>query len=105
MWSWSTYATNHEIICDNQDSDMSEAIVEPVARCSQRVRRPPDFYGVRVNVNSAQLEEPTTMEEAIAGPDKERWYEAMENEMRSLRENDVYELVELPKDRSPVGGF
>ena len=97
------YATDHEIICDNQDSDMSEAIVEPVARCSQRVRQPPDFYGVRVNVTNAQLEEPTTLEEAIAGPDKERWYEAMENEMKSLRENDVYELVELPKDRSPVG--
>ena len=53
--------------------------------------------------SEGQLEEPTTLEEAIVGPDKERWYEAIENEMRSLRENDVYELVELPKDRSPVG--
>ena len=31
------------------------------------------------------------------------WADAMKAEIDSLHENDVWELVELPKDRKPVG--
>jgi hypothetical protein len=39
---------------------------EPVLRRSERERQPPDYYGVRVNVASEVLNEPTSMTEALA---------------------------------------
>ena len=36
-------------------------------------------------------------------PERDKWMEAMEREMASLKANDVYDLVELPKDRKVVG--
>ena len=41
--------------------------------------------------------------EALSGPSKPKWQEAMEKEMESLYCNDVWELVELPKDPKAVG--
>ena len=36
-------------------------------------------------------------------PERDKWMEAMEKEMASLKANDVYDLVELPKDRKVLG--
>jgi len=58
---------------------------------------------VRINAANVQLEEPITVKEAISGPDEEKWLEVMENQMRSLRENDIYELVELKFRWKQVG--
>ena len=38
-------------------------------------------------------------QESAAGPDKERWEAAMKTEMTTLRENDVWDLVELPVEK------
>ena len=43
------------------------------------------------------------MTEALNGPDKIKWTNAIEKEMNLLSKNDVWELVELPKDRKSVG--
>ena len=43
------------------------------------------------------------MSEAFNSKEKEKWKKAMEKEMKSLRVNDVWDLVELPKDRKAVG--
>ena len=72
-------------------------------RRSSRSRQPPDFYGIRVNVASEIFDEPTSMTEALASPDKMKWTEAMETEMESLHKNEVCDLVKLPKDRRAVG--
>ena len=72
-------------------------------RRSSRSRQPPDFYGIRVNVASEIFDEPTSINEALASPDKRKWTEAMEKEMESLHKNKVWDLVKLPKDRKAVG--
>ena len=36
-------------------------------------------------------------------PERDKWMQAMEREMASLKANNVYDLVELPKDRKVVG--
>ena len=72
-------------------------------RRSERQRKPPDFYGIRVNMCSEKPSEPVTMEEAIACTEKAEWMQAMETEMKSLKENYVWELVELPKGKKKVG--
>ena len=43
------------------------------------------------------------MEEALASPDKAKWQNAMSMEIESLHVNDVWDLVELPKDWKAVG--
>lgn len=45
------------------------------------------------------LKEPSTVEEAVASSDKGKWKSAMEREMNSLRDNNVWELVELLEGR------
>ena len=39
----------------------------------------------------------------MSGPDKEKWLDALEMEMDSLHGNQVWDLVELPKERKIVG--
>ena len=83
--------------------EMVENNSETVPRRSKRQRRPPDFYGIRVNVSSEKPSEPVTIEEATACSDKAEWMKAMKTEMKSLKENEVWELVELPDGRKTVG--
>lgn len=44
-----------------------------------------------------------TWEQAITSPDHSEWKRAMELEMKSLHDNDVWELVDLPAGRKAVG--
>ena len=77
---------------------------EPVLRRSTRMRKPTDFYGTYINTAVTDLPpEPTTVEEALSGPEKDKWKEAMKKEMDSLRANDVYDIVKLPQHRKTVG--
>ena len=46
--------------------------------------------------------EPTSYEEAMVGPDSNKWLGAMKSEKWSMYENQVWTLVELPNDRKAV---
>ena len=96
--------TETEVIEQNNEPDEEELEEAPALRKSTRVRRPPDYYGTYVNTVKADFSpEPTTFNEAASSPDNKHWLEAMEKEMSSLKSNEVYDLVELPKDRKVVG--
>jgi hypothetical protein len=45
---------------------------------------------------------PTTYEEAMNSPDKDKWIEAMKREMDSFHENKVYTLVPKPTNVKPI---
>jgi hypothetical protein len=47
--------------------------------------------------------DPKTFKEAMAGPDADKWYEAMVTEMQAHVENGTWELVELPRGRKAIG--
>ena len=69
---------------------------EPVQlRRSERERRPPDHYEEWASVAT---KEPTNVTEAMSCSDKREWTQAMNDEMESLRANQVWDSVELPKD-------
>ena len=74
-----------------------------VLRKSTRERKPPDYYGEWVTIANSELGEPESVKEAMSGPDKVKWQEAMGNEMKPLQENHVWDLVELPKDKKAIG--
>ena len=80
---------------------------EPNLRCSGRQgipRRRFDIEGGEAFVAITQDEdEPRNVTEALSGPNKENWTKAMEEEMESMRSNQVWELVDLPKERKAIG--
>ncbi|CAI7796818.1 unnamed protein product [Closterium sp. NIES-54] len=46
--------------------------------------------------------EPATLKDALECSDAEEWKKAMENELKSIEENDTWELVELPEGRKAI---
>ena len=71
-------------------------------RRSERERQPPDYDGEQVSIVNDKLKEPTTVKEALTGPDETQWLSAMEKEMESLHTNNVWDLVELPKGQKAI---
>ena len=65
---------------------------------SERVRKQTEFYGYQCHVTDTK--EPKSVSEAQAN---QIWADTMKNEIDSLHDNNVWELVELPMDRKPVG--
>ena len=47
---------------------------------------------------------PKTYKQAIRSPDADKWKEAMDDEIDSLRENNTYDVVPLPIGKVAVGG-
>lgn len=47
---------------------------------------------------------PTTYEEAVNSPEKERWQEAMEDEIRNLKERKGIENVPRPSNNKKMTG-
>ena len=47
-------------------------------------------------------DEPTNYEEGMAGPDSDKWLEAMKSEIGSMYENEVWTLTDLPDDRRAI---
>ena len=50
----------------------------------------------------SQQTEPTTVEEVLNSSEKDHWNQAMEKDMKSLKDNDVWKLVETPKGHKAV---
>ena len=63
----------------------------------------PDRYGFSLVSAANEQHDPTSLAEAIPIPDKAKWQEAMEKEMKSLHSNEVWQLVQTPLNRRIVG--
>nr|GFB27380.1 putative retrotransposon Ty1-copia subclass protein [Tanacetum cinerariifolium] len=49
------------------------------------------------------LGEPTNYKTALLNPESKKWLDAMKLEMQSMKDNDVWVLVELPPNARTVG--
>jgi hypothetical protein len=47
-------------------------------------------------------DEPATYIEEMEGPESEKWLEAMKSEIRSMYDNQVWTLVDIPSDCKAV---
>ena len=84
---------------DHETSD--QVTTEP--RRSTRVRSAPEWYGNPVlKVMLLDHDEPTNYEEAMMSPDSAKWLEAMKSEMKSMYENKVWTLIDLPIDQRAI---
>ena len=82
---------------NNDDHEASDQVaIEP--RRSTRARTAPEWYGNPVlEIMLLDNDEPTRYEEAMIGPDSNKWLEAMKSEIGSMYENKVWTLEVLPK--------
>ncbi|KAK8943207.1 hypothetical protein KSP39_PZI008734 [Platanthera zijinensis] len=79
-----------------------------VLRRSGRPRFEPERYGFLVSqIGNVLLmdhdDEPATYQEAMNGPESDKWLEAMKSEMDSMYANQVWNLVEPPEGVRPIG--
>ena len=82
---------------------------EPEPRRSRREPVPRRRFNIEGGTSSiflaAQdgLVEPRTVKDALSGPNAREWMSAMQEELDSMKKNQVWELVDLPKGRKSVG--
>ncbi|GKF87736.1 hypothetical protein Tco_0258613 [Tanacetum coccineum] len=92
---------------ENTSKEHDEVVpieVEPqnvgvLIRRSTRIPQAPDRYGYYVDVEEYELgdfDEPPNYIAALADPESDKWLEAMNTEMQSMKDNQVLILVELP---------
>lgn len=118
-----SYATAEESQsnADDADSDSSDEQPDvptaappvisavPAPATARRERRAPGEWW-RATAARAPMEpasvaelEPQSLREALSRPDAEKWRAAVEEELDSVRRNQVFELAELPQGRRAIG--
>ncbi|KAK1424219.1 hypothetical protein QVD17_19540 [Tagetes erecta] len=90
-----------EVVANESDENTS-------IRRSSRTRKEPERYlwnleGAEVLVVADSNDAPANYKSAISDLESEKWREAMNAEMQSMRENQVWDLVELPPESRAIG--
>jgi hypothetical protein len=94
---------------DRGEEPQQEIDDEPQpTRRSQRERKSaiPNDYVIYMSedVNDiGKMDDPASYKKAIKGENSLKWCEAMEEELRSMSSNDVWDLVEIPNGAKRVG--
>ena len=102
--------TSMEPMLDVQSNSQLVAEPEPLTegpRRSGRIRHEPERYGFLVTDNRDVMlidqDEPTSYQEAMKGPNSEKWLSAMKSEMQSMYDNQVWTLIDLPDGVKTTG--
>ncbi|GJQ91683.1 retrotransposon protein, putative, ty1-copia subclass [Tanacetum coccineum] len=94
---------NHEE--DDQEINEHPSDINPIRR-STRTRCPRDRLCLYIDAEEHELRdlgEPANYKAALKDPESKKWLAAMNVEMQSMKDNDVWELVELPPNAKIVG--
>ncbi|GJY38535.1 retrotransposon protein, putative, ty1-copia subclass [Tanacetum coccineum] len=87
---------NHEE--DDLEIDEPQSDIIPIRR-STRTRRPTDRMCLYIDAEEHELGdlgEPANYKAALLDPESDKWLNAMNVEMQSMKDNEVWILVELP---------
>ncbi|GJV93105.1 putative retrotransposon ty1-copia subclass protein, partial [Tanacetum coccineum] len=90
---------------DNQEIDEPQSDINPIPK-STRTRRAPDRMCLHIDAEEHELgdlSEPANYKAALLDPESDKWLNAMNVEMQSMNDNEVWELVDLPPDGKTVG--
>ncbi|GKC76409.1 retrotransposon protein, putative, ty1-copia subclass [Tanacetum coccineum] len=94
---------NHEE--DDQEIDEPQSDINHIRR-STRTRRPTDRLCLYVDVEEhdlGDLGEPANYKAALLDLESDKWLNDMNVEMQSMKDNEVWKLVDLPPDGKTVG--
>ena len=70
---------------------------------SRRIIRLPRGYETNVIVSDTNENDPTFFKEAMISSDKEKWQEALNQEMESMDSNSIWTLIDLPEGVRIIG--
>ncbi|GJT23042.1 retrotransposon protein, putative, ty1-copia subclass [Tanacetum coccineum] len=90
---------------DDQEIDEPQSDINPIRR-STRTKRAPDRMCLYIDAEEHELGDlgkPANYKDALLDPESEKWLAAMNVEMQSMKDNDIWELVELPPNAKIVG--
>jgi hypothetical protein len=96
------------VVEEGQEADSQRVVEEaiepqaPVIRRSVRVSHPPERWLGLHEVTVLDTEDPLTYAEAMASPDSAEWLGAMQSEMQSMYDNQVWNLIDPPVGIKPV---
>lgn len=82
--------------CLTADDEMVATQIDVVTQRGKRVCRAPERYGFSNMCVEDLTSEPISLHDALSGPEKDQWYNAMQEELQSFRDNDTWELVDRP---------
>ncbi|GKB00723.1 retrotransposon protein, putative, ty1-copia subclass, partial [Tanacetum coccineum] len=94
---------NHEE--DDQEIDEPQSDINPIHR-STRIRRPIDRLCLYVNAEEHELGdlgELANYKAVLLDPESDKWLNATNVEMQSMRDNEVWELFDLPPNGKTIG--
>nr|GEV51238.1 hypothetical protein [Tanacetum cinerariifolium] len=94
---------NHEE--DDQEIDEPQSDINPIRR-STRTHRPTDRLCLYVDAEEHELgdlDEPANYKAALLDPESDKWLNAMNVEMQFMRDNEVWESVDLLPNGKTVG--
>ncbi|GJS60091.1 retrotransposon protein, putative, ty1-copia subclass [Tanacetum coccineum] len=90
---------------DDQEIDEPQSDINPI-RKSSRIRCAPDRVCLYMDAEEHELgdlSEPANYKDALLDPESKKWLDAMNVEMQSMKDNDVWVLVEIPPNARIVG--
>ncbi|GKE91416.1 retrotransposon protein, putative, ty1-copia subclass, partial [Tanacetum coccineum] len=96
---------NNSLMTQEAKFDEPQSDINPISR-STRIRHAPDFMCLYIDVEEHKLgdhNEPANYKAALLDPEFEKWLDAMNVEMQSIKDNQVWDLVDLPPDGKTVG--
>jgi len=90
---------------EQEQPHIEQASTNEAPRRSQRIRKPaiPNDYEVYECEESQMEGDPTSFEEAMRSAHSSKWLEAMQDEMRSMNTNGVWDIKIIPKGVKIVG--
>nr|GEX20544.1 retrotransposon protein, putative, Ty1-copia subclass [Tanacetum cinerariifolium] len=90
---------------DDQEIDEPQSDINPI-RKSSKTRRAPDRMCLYIDAEEHELgdlDEPANYKAALLDLESKKWLDAMNVEMQSMKDNDVWVLVELPPNARTIG--
>ncbi|GJV58922.1 retrotransposon protein, putative, ty1-copia subclass [Tanacetum coccineum] len=87
-----------------QEIDEPQSDINPIHR-STRTSRPTDRLCLYIDAEEhklGDLSEPANYKVALLDPESKKWLDAMNVEMQSMKDNDIWVLVELPPNAKTV---
>ena len=94
-----------EEVQEPSPQEVVEEVLEPqapVLRRSVRASHPPERWLGLHEVTVLDTEDPLTYAKVMERPDSTQWLEAMQSEMQSMYDNQVWNLVDPPVGIKPI---
>ncbi|GJX21455.1 retrotransposon protein, putative, ty1-copia subclass [Tanacetum coccineum] len=95
-------SSNHDE--ENQEIDEPQSDIIPISR-STRTRHAPDRMCLNIKADEYDLgglNEPANYKAALLDLESDKWLNAMNVEMQSMKDNEVWDLVDLPPNGKTV---